>query len=254
MLFGLKSPLRYPNDNSKIAHVVGKLIPHNVNIIASPFFGGGGLEMALINQGFKIDGHSNFKNLCEFWTCLTDDPELVHQVAKHFYPIEEDILYLMQEKISQNENVFVRAGMFFVINRCTEEGTITHGRMMKNHPKFNEYSLQLLKNFKATGLKIFYNKSYENVISETNKLILCCPPKYSSINALNASDAFFPEKQKIDHKKLNLLLLKKNKWILFLNYHKNLIKMYESFNIIYIDKFYKKTTNEPQYILITNGV
>ena len=206
MLSGLKSPLRYPYDNSKIAHIITKLIPPNTNAITSPFFAGGGLELALINQGLKIYGH------------------------------------------------YVRAGIFFVINRCTVKGTVTHGSMMKKHPKFNEYSLLMLKNFKTNLLKVFYDESYEDVIDETNELILCCPPEYSSISALNANDAFFPEKQKIDHKKLSERLFQKNKWILFLNHHRDLIEIYKQHNIINIDKFYKETVDEPQYILITNGV
>lgn len=254
MLSGLKSPLRYPYDNSKIAHIITKLIPPNTNAITSPFFAGGGLELALINQGLKIYGHSSFKNLYEFWSCLIKNPEMVYQAAKHFYPIDEEIFYLIQERIDQNENPYVRAGIFFVINRCTVKGTVTHGSMMKKHPKFNEYSLLMLKNFKTNLLKVFYDESYEDVIDETNELILCCPPEYSSISALNANDAFFPEKQKIDHKKLSERLFQKNKWILFLNHHRDLIEIYKQHNIINIDKFYKETVDEPQYILITNGV
>tara|TARA_R110000824_G_C15141076_1_gene670024 strand:+ start:556 stop:1320 length:765 start_codon:yes stop_codon:yes gene_type:complete len=254
VLSGIKSPLRYPNDNSKIAHIVMKLIPSNTSAITSPFFSGAGLETALINQGLKIYGHSSFKSLYEFWSCLIENPEMVYQAAKHFYPIDEDIFYLIQERIHQNENPYVRAGIFFVINRCTVEGTVTHGSMMKRHPKFNEYSLLMLKNFKTNLLKVFYDESHEDVIDKSNKLILCCPPKYSSTVALNVNDTFFPENQKIDHKKLSERLFQKNKWILFSNYHKDLIEIYEPHNMIYIDKFYKETVDKPQYILITNGV
>ena len=100
MLFRLKSPLRYPNDRRKSASIVAQIIPDNVNKIASPFFGGGGLEMSLINKGYEIDGHVDFKNLYEFWLCLLKNPHQLYNYAQHFYPIDdEDVFYLIQKKV-----------------------------------------------------------------------------------------------------------------------------------------------------------
>ena len=196
----------------------------------------------------------HYKDLFDFWNCLLKDPEAVFQAAKCLMPIDEDLFYLMQTNLSENDEWFTKAAMFFAINRSTAHGTVSYGKMQKNHPHFNEHSLRLLRNFNAKNLQVFYEPNYTNIIDNSDDIILCCPPTYISMPGLTGGPVPHPENKNIDHSNLCELLSTKNKWILFLNYHEDLIKMYESFNIIFINKFYNKTEDDPQYILVTNGV
>ena len=248
------TPLRFQNDASKITHIVAQIISGATRNITSPFFMGGGLEAGLLNYGYKIKGYTDYKDLFDFWNCLLKDPEAVFQAAKCLMPIDEDLFYLMQTNLSENDEWFTKAAMFFAINRSTAHGTVSYGKMQKNHPHFNEHSLRLLRNFNAKNLQVFYEPNYTNIIDNSDDIILCCPPTYISMPGLTGGQVPHPENKNIDHSNLCELLSTKNKWILFLNYHEDLIKMYESFNIIFINKFYNKTEDDPQYILVTNGV
>tara|TARA_R100000008_G_scaffold43790_1_gene25405 strand:- start:2617 stop:3381 length:765 start_codon:yes stop_codon:yes gene_type:complete len=250
----LKTPLRFPNDASKITHIVSDIISGSTKDIVSPFFAGGGLETGLLNYAFKIKAYTDFKDLFDFWNCLLKDSEAIFQSAKHLLSIDEDMLYLMQKNLSDNNEPFTKAAMFFAINRSTVTGTVSHGRMQKYHPHFNEYSLQVLRNFNTKNLKVFYEQDYANTISSTDGLLLCCPPPYKPMIGLTHATLTHPENNIIDHSILRELLALKNKWILFLNYHDDLVKMYKQNNIIKIDKFYNKTEQDPAHILITKGV
>ena len=255
MLLGLKSPLRYQNNNTKMLHTILKLLPRDVATIVCPFFRGDGLEVGLASRGLRIQGYSTFLHLCEFWKCVIEDAEAVHGVANNFYPLDEDIFYLMQNKLAgEEEDLFIRAGLFFVINRCTENGTVTHGKLQPGHPKFNEYSLQLLKNFRSNNIAVSHCQSYERVIDESDEFILCCPPRYSPIRSLSAATSPHSEPSSIDHLCLRDALSKKNNWILFLNYHKDLVTMYEGYSTAFFDKHFRKTDSSPEFALIVNGV
>ena len=254
MFHRLKNPLRYPNDRSEAINIILKHIPHNVSRIVSPFFAGGALEILLLNKGYKISGFTDYNNLYEFWACLLDSPHHLSDVAQHFYPIEdEDIFYLMQERINDHSDIFIRAALFYVINRCTEHGTVSAGKLMKGHPKFNEYGLQLLKTFKTDKLRVS-RSSYPDVIETTNGFILCCAPKYLPAGLVGNAVPTTPEKPQINHKYLCELLHAKRRWILLTEHHKNLIQMYEKCNIIYLNASYIKTKDKPSYILVTKGV
>ena len=250
----LKSPLRYQNDKRKAASIVNQLIPADVDKIISPFFRGGALEVALINRGYKIDGHIDFKNLHEFWRCLLDDPQQLYNFAHYFYPIKDkDIFYLLQQKINDHDDAFIRAALFYVMNRCTEKGTITSGKLMEGHPEFNEYSLEKLKRFSTDGLNVFCSQTL-NVVDSCDGFMLCCPPDYRTETLLSPSPSAQSEKPSINHIELNNKLNEKNNWILLVNYHKNLIKMYSEHQKVYLDKNYNISDVDPSHILITNGV
>jgi len=254
MFHRLKNPLRYPDDKSKAINIVLKHVPHNVRRIVSPFFAGGGLEISLVNEGYRVLGSTGYKNLYEFWTCLLDNPIRLSEVGQHFYPIEdENVFYLMQEKINDHDDIFTRAALFFVINRCTEHGTVSTGRLMKGHPKFNEYGLQTLKTFSTNKLRISHS-SYSDTINKTNSFILCCAPKYSPMYLLGNVNLAIPEKPKIDHKHLYELLHTKKQWILLTEYHEDLAEIYKKYNLVYLNESFDRTNKQPLNVLITNGV
>ena len=248
------TPLRFPNDASKIAHIVADLIGGTTKNITSPFFMGGGLEINLLNYGYKIKAYTGYKDLFDFWNCLSRDPEAVFQAAKCLMPIDEDMFYLMQNNLSENSEWFTKAAMFFAVNRSTTHGTVSYGKMQKDHPHFNEHSLRLLRNFDAKNLEIFHEPNYKDVINSSDDVILCCPPLYAPMTGLTSAPSSHPESKTIDHSNLYDLLSLKNKWILFLNYHENLVKIYKQFNIVKINKFYNLAQQDPAHILITKGV
>ena len=254
MFHRLKNPLRYPGDKSKAISIILKHIPRDTMKIVSPFFAGGGLEVSLVNKGYKVLGYTGYKSLYEFWTCLLDNPHHMSEIGQHFYPIEdEDVFYLMQEKINDHSDVFVRAALFYVINRCTEYGTVSTGKLMKDHPKFNEYGLQVLKTFKTDKLKVSHS-SYSDAIENASSFVLCCAPKYSSTDLIGNANLAIPERPRINHEHLYGLLHAKKQWILLTAYHENLIEIYKKYDIIYLDAQYMTTSNKPSNILITNGV
>jgi site-specific DNA-adenine methylase len=250
----LKNPLRYPVNKSKATSIISKQIPRNVRRVVSPFFAGGDLEISLINEGYKIIGHTDYKNLYEFWRCLLDDSTRLSEIGQSLHPIEDkDVFYLMQHRINEHDDMFVRAALFFAINRCTENGTVATGKLMKGHPKFNDYIIQVLKTFKTNKLKILHS-SHVDAIKDTNDFILCCPPKYMANCLLGRATLATPESPKVDYERLCELLHAKKQWILLVEYHKDLVEIYKGCNLIYLNELYSHTAGRPSNILITNRV
>jgi len=58
------------------------------------------------------------------------------EVIHKYYPLSRNMFYQLQKNYhSINDNI-VRAGIFFVLNRCSFSGTTLSGGMSPGHPRF----------------------------------------------------------------------------------------------------------------------
>jgi DNA adenine methylase len=79
----INSILRYPGGKSRAIKYLKDYFPKDLDILVSPFFGGGSLEIYLSKQGVKIYGYDIFKPLVNFWKSLKYDKEkLIEEVKK----------------------------------------------------------------------------------------------------------------------------------------------------------------------------
>ncbi|MCG8626314.1 MAG: DNA adenine methylase, partial [Proteobacteria bacterium] len=58
-----KSPLRYPGGKSRAVSMILGLLPAGIKTLASPFLGGGSIELAVASHGVKVYGYDIFKPL-----------------------------------------------------------------------------------------------------------------------------------------------------------------------------------------------
>ena len=52
----VRSPLRYPGGKSRAVSAILETIPNGITALTSPFFGGGSIELALVNRGVRVHG------------------------------------------------------------------------------------------------------------------------------------------------------------------------------------------------------
>ena len=78
----MSTPLRLLNNKEGAIRFVSELIPAENNIIHSPFFCHGGLEVKLNELEKTVIGYTNFQPVIDFWACLLNEPEWLYKVAK----------------------------------------------------------------------------------------------------------------------------------------------------------------------------
>lgn len=83
----LASPLRYAGGKSLAVGFVCDVVPDNVTKVASPFMGGGSVEIALAKEiGVEVVGYDIFDMLCNYWQVQLSSPGLLARRLRDFEP------------------------------------------------------------------------------------------------------------------------------------------------------------------------
>lgn len=234
-----KSPLTYPNDRPGLGARLRRYIPAGTKQVTTPFLTGGSLELSLANKGYSVTGCTDFRLLYDFWDCLRRDPERVYQMVQQFYPIESDrLFYMLQKKIYQPNDEFLRSALFYVLNLCSKEGNVLSGKIEPGTPRYTELKLMQLLKYDCQNFRVNL-RDYEEAIEKAEGFIICTPPKFIS-TMLNGA-VLVPDDRQIDHKKLAAALDGKNNWILLYNYHRKLLKMYDGNKFVFFDENMRHT-------------
>jgi len=158
-----------------------------------------------------------------------EDPIILVSMAKHYYPMEDpDLFCYMQDNLMTPIDSYVRAAQFYVLNRCAENGDVSSGRLMANHPKFTPFAMKKLLLFKASNLFVGHSSGYETTINScsADEFLFCCPPKFEPLFFGIKGGPNVPERPKIDHENVKDVLMQRNNWILSYNFHPKLLTMY----------------------------
>ena len=86
----LGSPLRYAGGKSLAVGYLLERLPHNLERLVSPFFGGGSVEIALAKEiGVQVTGYDVFDILTNYWQIQLADPVGLHRSLAMFEPTRE---------------------------------------------------------------------------------------------------------------------------------------------------------------------
>ena len=153
-----RSPLRYPGGKQRAAKTIVDILDQHLPVnskIASPFFGGGSVELELASRGHKVTGSDFFAPVAAFWQQLKSDPKRLHAKCMEwceppciekasFYQLQSDLRQLMSTGIAITEQQqFELAWRFFVINRKSFSGATLSGGMASGD-RFNKAAIDRL--------------------------------------------------------------------------------------------------------------
>lgn len=238
----LKTPLIYPNDKPRSASLIASHLPEGTGPIASPFLGGGSLELALASRGHKVTGYTDFRLLYDFWNCMRHDPERVYEMAMGFHPIgDPKLFYMLQKKVYQPHDEFLRSALFYVLTLCAEGHAATSGNIEPGTPRFNQLRMLQMSKFECENFAVKL-KGYREVLTHTDEFLVCVPPPYIVGNFVHAVTV--PERPQIDHAEYASMMSDKTRWIVLYNYHKNLHGLYPNNQIMMLDAASRETQDE----------
>ena len=225
-----RSPLRYPGGKTRATQIIISQFPPETDKICSPFFGGGSVELALMNKGVAVFGSDIFSPLVDFWQEVLKDPvELSNKVQK-YYPLSRSKFYNLQKGYRSLPDKIERAAVFFVLNRSSFSGTTLSGGMSPGHPRFNQSAIERLRNFRSAGLKV-RNVDYKVALRENPKMMAYLDPPY-----LIASDNLYGAKgdahKGFNHEELASILRKRDRWVLSYNDCSEIRELYKYARIL----------------------
>ena len=83
----LASPLRYAGGKSLAVGLVLEKLPNSVKKVASPFMGGGSIEIAMAKElGIEVHAYDVFDILCTYWQVQLSSPAALARRLRYFKP------------------------------------------------------------------------------------------------------------------------------------------------------------------------
>ena len=251
----MKSPIKGIN-SFKCLSELKRIIPKG-SVINSFLLFSGNLEFSLAESGRFVVAHTHKYVIYEFWDCVLQDPARVGAMSKFLFPIEDaDIFHIFQEKWPEYEDPYVRSAIFFLLNRCSDSGWISAGKL--ENKNFNPLALSHLNRFKIDNFHLTLDETedlIENIKDAQEGSYLLLPIGKFNYNFFEYGKNKGYEMSTVHHKNLcETLKESNNKWVVIYKYHPHLFKLYREYSISMINKFGKITadTQQCEEVLIAN--
>jgi DNA adenine methylase len=262
-----KSPIRYPGGKTRACKILDKVINDNFDIksfdtIISPFFGGGSFEFYMQNKyGLKLIVNDKFTPLYNFWNQIKiDKNKLCEELRKITTISKEEFMTYRSSIMDLNNNILEQAIQYFIINRCSFNGSTLSGGFSYEASKkrYTSSSIDKIELLDFTNIDI-YNKDFydfinENENDENKKIIFLDPPYYlEKKSKLYGNNGDMHED--FNHQSLFELMITKKNWILTYNNCDYIRNLYKDYIIIDVNWTYSmnKTKKSSEIIIISKS-
>jgi len=179
------TPLRYAGGKTLAVGFIIEKLPDRIRRLASPFFGGGSVEIAIANElGVPVIGYDIFDILTTYWHFQLKDPEGLYKKLLKFKPTKEEF-YRIKEVMKKHwtgekklEGLDLAAHYYF--NSNTSYGPHFLGWPSSVYLQKKRYlkMLDKVRNFRAKRL-IVKQASFEQIMAKhQNDFLYCDPPYY----------------------------------------------------------------------------
>jgi DNA adenine methylase len=254
-----KSPLRYPGGKTRACKVIHKILSDHFALktfktIISPFFGGGSFEFFLANKyNYNIIANDIYYYLSNFWyICKTNQKELV-ELLSTAPKIDKEAFVDYKKKLKSTDNKILQAYYFFILNRCSFNGSIDSGGFSKlaAEGRFTKSSINLISSLNLSNFNIS-NCDFEpflNTIKKENSLIFLDPPYFSNKVSKLYGDSGYLHTH-FDHLRLFDIISSEHNWILTYDNSLFIKDLYKDFIQIEVSWSYGMTTTKKKELII----
>lgn len=260
-----KSPLRYPGGKSRACKIIEEIINkyfdiNNFNTIVSPFFGGGSFEFYMQNKyNLKLIVNDKFTPLYNFWKQIKNNKNILCEELRKINSItKEDFMNYRKIIMSLNDNCLEQAIYYFIINRCSFNGSTLSGgfSLEASNKRFTETSINKIESLDFSNIEI-YNNDFIDFINDNNnnekQLLFLDPPYYlEKKSKLYGNNGDMHEN--FNHQFLFELIRTKRNWIMTYNNCDYIKNLYKDFIIINVNWTYGMNTDKKssEIIIISN--
>lgn len=237
-----KSPLRYPGGKTRACKIIDNVI-NKFNKIISPFFGGGSFEFYMQNKyGFKLIVNDKFIPLYNFWKQIKNDKKKLCDELRNIESIsKEDFINYRNLIMTLNENILEQSIYYFIINRCSFNGSTLSGgfSIEASKKRFTKSCINKIELLDFSNIDI-YNYDFIDFLNELDdneRLLFLDPPYYLETKSkLYGNNGDMHEN--FNHQSLFELIKTKRNWIMTYNNCDYIKNLYKNFIIIDVNWTY----------------
>jgi DNA adenine methylase len=272
-----KSPIRYPGGKTRACKILEKVIIEHFDIetidtIISPFFGGGSFEFHMQNKyKIKLIVNDKFTPLYNFWNQIKINKNILCEELREITEISKDDFMKYRSSImSLNNNILEQAKQYFIINRCSFNGSTLSGGFSfeASKKRYTPSSINKIEELNFTNIDI-YNKDFYDFINNNDnnnndnnnndnnnnekRIIFLDPPYYlEKKSKLYGNNGDMHED--FNHQLLYELIIIKKNWIMTYNNNDYIRNLYKDYKIIDVNWTYcmNKDKKSSEIIIISN--
>ena len=244
----MRSPIKNLKSQTNCFSAISELVPKGSVVDYYPIYSAE-LCIKLSKADRFVIAHTANYVVYEFWACVMEDPERVSKIAETFYPnLNENTFDILKKNWYSYKDPFVRSALFFLLNRCSNLGMITHGEL--DTKNYNAFALRDLKSFKVDNMHINFLK--EKSIQDFNKNISIINAGKYRVSFLENEQVLGEEETEIKHSKI-LRDMESRRAIMIFKPHRALLKI-SKYEKILLDRYGKQTADfsKTQEIILHN--
>ena len=252
----MRSPIKNLKKQTNALSAIKELIPKG-SVVESHLFYDGSLEFNLAEADRFLISSTDKYVVYEFWMCALENSKKIAQIAEYlFSSLNEQTFDILQKDWARYKDPYVRSAFFYLLNRCSNLGMITHG----------EFDVKNYSPFGLSDLRQFTPKNFHLSITQEQKLEESAGSAVDSthtlIHAGKFSFNFFQhgateslEETKFNHDKLLKCLSTSDKpSVIIYDYHPRLKSYKNKYNFIYLDDSGRETTEDHAKEMILHNV
>ena len=233
----MPSPIKNVKNKTNCFSIISKLIKAGEVVDYYPIYSGE-IPIKLSLQDRFVVAHTENRVVYEFWYCAKKDPERISKIAEYFFPtLNENTFDILKDTWFTYKDPFVRSALFFLLNRCSKLGMITHGEL--NVANFNSFAIRDIKNFHADNMHVNFLK--DKTIKDFNQQCTLINAGKYRISFLENEVILGEEETEIKSDQL-LSHFAHQKSVFIFKKHKALLKK-QNYEKILIDERGNKTAN-----------
>lgn len=251
------TPIKDEVSINKCSSVLLDMIPSG-SVVDSYAFYGGKIEFDIASNNIFVNACTVSKPVYFFWQCLRHDPERLYEMisatAPRFNHAEE--FTTLQEIWHQHESPFIVASMFFILNRCSENGLVSCGELVPEN--YTPLALSRLKKF-AFPEHFYLTHSNTNpvdrIIQETDADYILLPAGKFSYNLFEYGKNIGIENTPLNHRHVAHAMSKSNhKVVAIYNYHNALSGAFKDAQLTMIDRHGRVTDSrdKAEEVIVAN--
>jgi site-specific DNA-adenine methylase len=178
------SPIRWVGGKTRAIGYLADIIPDEVKVLVSPFFGGGSLEILAGCSGIQVFGYDFSPRTVTFWeNCLTNPRMLADRVMEQFFPMSEQMFNQVKAAMPEMKGIELAAA-FYAVNRSCRSGNMLNGGF--NNPgnknpinnRYNQSGIDRLAKFSSPGIVSVQCMDYKDSIRRHPSDFLYLDPPY----------------------------------------------------------------------------
>jgi len=234
----MRSPIKNLKNSTNSLAVLRELIPKGSVVESYPFYDGN-VEFTLSQSDRFLIGTTDSPVVFEFWKFAMDDPRRVSLIAdKLFSIVEENTFDILRKKWFTYKDPYTRSALFFLLNRCSEIGMISHGDM--NTKNYNPLAINALRTFEISNFHLNFLKEKTIFDQTSGEINLFIPGNYcydvlSTMPPIGIEESHFKHVKTLKH-------FTKEKSIFVYQFHKALLNN-RNYDKILIDQYGKRTND-----------